>query len=568
VRAFERLGWVWLVARDGAQEDPWFDAEPSPFVTAWETWVPRRLSAVVATLDQCPALDFLRARLGWDRSAAAGVRCAREVQGQAFTERWEGTLDRALSWPARVPEGSSFTYERSFRERPLRATLRLSWPGRPEAVRAEVFPIPEGPHSTRVVVFLFAKVASAALPFSLRRRMPGLLEVFTRTPGQRRLTPSADDEPAFAVRFPALVQGRAALRSLVARVPTGVDELPKPWSGYKPFEVAERRQETSTLVTLRLRPRDGSALPEYVPGQHVTVRVTLPGGTRAVRCYSLSRAPSEDGYQVTVRRTERDGRSGVVSTWLHDHAPMGAGLELRSPAGRFTLAPGSLPVALVAGGVGVTPLFAMLEGLSRANTDRTCVLVLGFPTLSAVPFRAALEALARAHRWLKVVLCLTDGALPVDSPFVCIAGRITSEVLRAHVPPEAEYHLCGPAAMLTALTRALTDAGVPAERLRSEAFGPASVRALDPRERAVAMVTFARSGRRVPWDPRALSLLDFVRDHGVEVPSGCCVGSCTTCATRVVSGRVRYREPPGEPPPEGTCLPCIAAPDGDLTLEL
>ncbi|MBI5516807.1 MAG: Rieske 2Fe-2S domain-containing protein [Deltaproteobacteria bacterium] len=567
VMAFERFGWVWLAARDAPPGGELFDTEPLPFVTSWEAWVPRRLSAVLATLDQCPALDLLRARLGWDRSAAAGVRCAREASPEGFVERWEGTLDRALAWPARVPEGTSFRYERSFREVPLRATLRLSWPGRPEVVRAELFPVPEGPSSTRVVVFLFAKVASAALPWALRGRIPALLGAFTADPGQRRLTPSADDEPAFAVRFPALVQSRAALRALAARVPTGVDQTPKPWTGYKTFEVVERREETATMVTLRLRPRDGSALPSYLPGQHVTVRVTLPDGARAVRCYSLSRAPSEDGYQLTVQRTTRDGRPGLVSCYLHDHAREGTTAELRSPSGRFVLAPGALPVALVAGGVGLTPLLAMAQGLANTGAQRPCTLLLGFHSLSQVPFRETLEALCRAHRWLRVVLCLSDGALPEDSPFTCVAGRITPDVLLAHVPAEAEFHLCGPAAMLAALTPALLDRGIPPERLHSEAFGPASVVALRAGAPPAATVTFARSGLQVPWDGHTSSLVELARNHGITIPTGCCVGSCTTCMTKVLAGSVEYRQAPGEAVPEGQCLVCIAVPRGDLTLD-
>lgn len=81
------------------------------------------------------------------------------------------------------------------------------------------------------------------------------------------------------------------------------------------------------------------------------------------------------------------------------------------------------------------------------------------------------------------------------------------------------------------------------------------------------LVTFARSGKTVPWDPSVASLLYLGERHGVPIPYACAQGRCGTCTTKLLSGKVRYPVEPSFNRPPGTCLPCVAVPDGPVVID-
>ena len=116
--------------------------------------------------------------------------------------------------------------------------------------------------------------------------------------------------------------------------------------------------------------------PVFKPGQFLTVVVTMPAESvdgqsdpapeRLTRCYSLSDVPRPDGYRITVKRATAPHSSpedavGRVSTFLHAHAAVGSTLEVRAPSGQFVITSDAMvPVVLVGGGIGITPLLSML----------------------------------------------------------------------------------------------------------------------------------------------------------------------------------------------------------------
>jgi len=68
------------------------------------------------------------------------------------------------------------------------------------------------------------------------------------------------------------------------------------------------------------------------------------------------------------------------------------------------------------------------------------------------------------------------------------------------------------------------------------------------------------------------TLLQSADAAGIELPSSCRNGTCRTCLCKLVAGRIRYRiEWPGvsaEEKAEGWILPCVAEPEGDVTLDV
>jgi ferredoxin len=134
-----------------------------------------------------------------------------------------------------------------------------------------------------------------------------------------------------------------------------------------------------------------------------------------------------------------------------------------------------------------------------------------------------------------------------------------------------DFYVCGPPAMMDFVTRGLQAWGVPADRVHTEAFGPATVKQAVHGPTAQPDcgidVTFARSGVTAQWSRCESPLLELAEEHSVAIDFGCRAGSCGTCVTRVLSGTVRYLHQPNAPLEVGEILPCIAVPAESLTLE-
>jgi ferredoxin-NADP reductase len=334
-----------------------------------------------------------------------------------------------------------------------------------------------------------------------------------------------------------------------------------------------------SVCSLYLVPEDGQPLPRYEAGQYLTLKLDLPGGS-VTRCYSLSESPRPDGYRISVKRMPAppggDFPAGVSSNGLHDHVVVGSVLAIRAPAGHFHLNRCHVPVVLIAGGIGITPMLSMIGACVAEQPWRDVHLFVGVRNGREVVMRAELEALAAKRKNVQVRWCFSD-PLPEDS-----AGRdyqhrgwIDVALLRSElIPGPHHYYLCGPGPMMESLVPALEDWGVPDSHIHFEAFGPASVKrrnAADVASNSAAgeaemVVTFARSGKQVTWTGEG-NLLELAEANGIDVDSGCRAGGCGTCQTTIREGEVYYPEPPDFDPEPGTCLICVCRPKTRVTLE-
>jgi ferredoxin len=125
--------------------------------------------------------------------------------------------------------------------------------------------------------------------------------------------------------------------------------------------------------------------------------------------------------------------------------------------------------------------------------------------------------------------------------------------------------------MMESVARDLQTWGVPIERVHTEAFGPSAVKQVGQRPTSQADsrfdVTFERSGITARWSDGESPLLELAEENSVAIDFGCRAGSCGTCATRLLSGSVRYLHQPNAPLEPGQILPCIAVPAEPLTLD-
>lgn len=359
-----------------------------------------------------------------------------------------------------------------------------------------------------------------------------------------------------------------AARAERARVEQG-------WDGVRKFVVERRVDEADGVASFELRPHDRRPLPVFRPGQHLRFALRIPDQRApVVRCYSLSDTPLERGhYRITVKRIERhaDGSPGCASCYLFEHVREGEILDVHAPSGQFFLdLEDDRPVVLLAGGVGITPLYSMLATLARMGSRREAWLFYGVRHSHDHALADKIHELTESHQNLHVVTCYSN-PLPEDLDFQPYdeQGRITLDVLRRHLPSNNFlYYLCGPPAMMSSLTESLLEWGVPKSDIHFEAFGAASARAsLGSEQAEPCEVVFARSGKICTWSPTIGTLLDLAEREGVPLPSGCRAGSCGSCVTAVKSGEVRNTIIPGAPAAEGSCLACVAVPRTRLVLD-
>lgn len=372
-------------------------------------------------------------------------------------------------------------------------------------------------------------------------------------------------------------------------MPTSEDDA-SVFSGFRSFRVDRKVVEDAALsiCSFYLAPADGQPLPPFLPGQFLTFRLEVPGASgkceQIVRCYSLSDAPHPDYYRITVKRVPSPAGSnappGRSSHYLHDQIAVGSLLQARAPSGHFHIDRSDSPVVLIAGGIGITPMLSMLNWCLSHQPGREIWLFYGVRDSREMVMNSHLENLAKVHTNFHLWVCLSK-SLPEDTNGSNHrhAGRIDISLLRAQLSLKPyHFYLCGPARMLESLVPALEDWGVPDERIHFEAFGPSSVKhhrgeaaspdAQDEGASADIRVNFALSGKQLPWQPSANSLLEFAEAHGVPVNSGCRAGSCGSCQTKLQSGEVSYLQAPDCDPEPGTCLPCVCTPKTSITLEL
>lgn len=359
------------------------------------------------------------------------------------------------------------------------------------------------------------------------------------------------------------------------------------WVGLRQLVVARKVFEdvSQSVCSFYLVPKDGGTLPPFKPGQFLTfgLDVPLPDGHTEpiVRCYSLSAAPVPDHYRISVKRVSappgQDVPPGRSSNFLHDHVSVGSRLEARAPGGHFYLDPGSAPVVLIAGGVGITPMLSMLDWCLQQQPGREIWMFYGVRNSDEAVLLPHLEAQAAAHPQFRLRVFFSDPrASDLASGPSRQSGRVDIRHLRMQLPLKPyDYYLCGPTPMMEDLVAALEEWGVPVSHIHFEAFGPASVKRRAPSPEVSGApspasditVTFSRSGKQLRWDQGANNLLEFAESHGIAITSGCRAGGCGTCQTTVRSGEVFYRQAPDYDPEPGTCLMCVSAPKSSVTLE-
>ena len=376
------------------------------------------------------------------------------------------------------------------------------------------------------------------------------------------------------------ISGAPAMRSTRCRLlpVCQASDTSTPWRGFTEAEVIAIGDAADDVKSVSLRPAERVALPDYAPGQHITVRLDgLEDGGKETRSYSLTgtaRDPNREHYTIAVRRVlapvnQPDAPPGRVSNQIHDGLKVGDTVLMKAPSGTFT-PPETTddPVVLVAGGIGITPFISYLETVACNTAQPRIHLVYANRNRRSHAFADRLTELKARIRRLSV-LDIYDRPDPEDvqSGYCDKVGFVdTSDILHPSLPGHVVplIYQCGPPAMMDAVERLLDAAGHPAGRLFRETF--VSLEPTNELPTGPFTVEFSKSGLTVEWNPQSGSILQLGDAAGLDLARGCQVGQCESCVQRIVSGKIVYRTDI-EFDEAGHCLACQAVPASDLVLD-
>ena len=324
---------------------------------------------------------------------------------------------------------------------------------------------------------------------------------------------------------------------------------------------------------------DGTALPEWLAGQSITLRISSDlSGPPLIRNYSLSNRPGTGDYRISVKHEPHGQASGLI----HTQVKLGDLLDVAAPRGTFFLSEGDAPLILLSAGIGATPVLSMLHALVRTRPARQVWWLHGARNSAEHAFgtesRTLLNQLSRSRSHI-----FYSHPGPADRQGVDFTehGRLSIESLgELGLPRDGDAYLCGPAAFMAELSAGLAAYGMDPARVHTELFGAAA--ALTPGIAATSIpphqpagppgpgpaIQFARSGICAPWGPPTSSLLEFAEACDVPTRWSCRTGVCHNCETPLLSGTVRYDPEPLERPAEGNILICCSQPAEAIVVDL
>jgi ferredoxin-NADP reductase len=278
--------------------------------------------------------------------------------------------------------------------------------------------------------------------------------------------------------------------------------------------VRATRNLTPAIRLIEIEPTASFVPPS--PGSHIDVSVTI-AGRPDVRSYSVV-GPCADGvYRIAVKRLEAS-RGGSDYMWS---LAAGSRLAHSSPGNHFSLALGRSEYLLLAGGIGITPIFSHALALAHAGARFRLV----YACRSKSDLALAEELREQIGEKLEIVLSEEKGR-------VDIAGEI------ARLNVEGEFYVCGPIGMLEAAKQAWAASGRPKDGLRFETFGASGRWPVVP-----FTLKIPRLGKEIHV-PATKSMLDALEAAGVEVIFDCRRGECGLCALPILAldGVVDHRD--------------------------
>ncbi|WP_025780626.1 PDR/VanB family oxidoreductase [Brevibacterium sp. VCM10] len=316
--------------------------------------------------------------------------------------------------------------------------------------------------------------------------------------------------------------------------------------GFRPVPVSGISSLTAEVIGIDLAPAESDEA--FVPGSHIEVAIPLPSGP-AIRHYSILADPARN-MRVAILR-ESQGRGG--SAWLHDNLASCTSLLVRGPRDTFGY-DGDGPAYFVAGGIGITPLTAMIAAAVASNRDWH-LLYIGRRQESM----AFAEALVVEYGPEKVTIHITETAGRPD------VVSVVDDWASVRTEPTTVY-TCGPNPLMRALEVGFEhhpnvsvvseqfddEAAVPTRSIsRSGGTTSAGLKGLSSASDVTAETATSGNDKDFVVElgdgsqidvPAGCTIIDALNKAGIRTLSSCQKGTCGTCETVILDGQADHRD--------------------------
>ena len=277
---------------------------------------------------------------------------------------------------------------------------------------------------------------------------------------------------------------------------------------------------THSVLSIVLESLDQSPLPDTTPGAHIDLHLDQ-GLTRS---YSIV---GQDGhssrYEIAVA-LDPNSRGG--SHRVHHRLRVGDEIDVAGPRNLFKLYPNAVHSFLIAGGIGITPIWSMVQELEQQHKAWT--LCFAARSRAHAAYLEEIEALGQRSLCGRVLTHFDDEH---DGFHLDLTALLET------VPDDAHLYCCGPAPLLTAYELATQNR--PADHVHLERFTNHSIS--DASANIAFEVVLARSGQTLQI-PANRTILDVMLDSGIDAPFGCMQGVCGMCAVPLLEGIPDHRD--------------------------
>lgn len=250
------------------------------------------------------------------------------------------------------------------------------------------------------------------------------------------------------------------------------------WEGFKLFRVVRKEKESRIISSFYLEAEDKAVLPNYKPGQYITVGLQTKNGQSTMRNYSLSHKPSQDFFRISVKREISDDANipvGYVSNILHDSINVGDTIKVGPPCGDFFLdvsIDSIRPIVLLGAGIGITPIMSILLEALDLFPNRKIIFIHAVLNKDVQAFKKDLDTLAQKYVNLKVYYRYSEDCIKEDINNIS-HGFVTKQYLE-HILDcrDCDYYFCGPQPFMVSIFNILKIWNTPSKQIFFEFFGP------------------------------------------------------------------------------------------------
>ena len=290
---------------------------------------------------------------------------------------------------------------------------------------------------------------------------------------------------------------------------------------------------------------------QYKQGQHLTLK-TIIDGEDARRSYSLCSSPTENKWQVAVKKIP----GGLFSTFINETLKKGDTLEIMAPSGKFNVnveVEKAKNYIVFAAGSGITPILSIIKTHLALEPKSTFKLFYLNRSVKSIIFKEEIEQLKNKYfDRFEIFYFLTKEQRSIE----LLNGRFTKEKIQVltekiiDIPAVDECFICGPEDMIFLLRDELVAVGLNKDKIHYELFTSGISEADKERIKKIVEhkaegtdVTIIDGGKEFHFvmDEAYDNILDGALAAGADLPFACKGGVCSTCKCMVLEGEVEMK---------------------------